>query len=303
MSNKFERHTLPSNPEQAAYLRASRQVRAMRGFYKHAAVYSIIIVGLGVLNLVKSPAKIWFLYPALGWGVGLALHGFAVWGHSIWLGKDWEDKKIAQLMAREKIQSLSTEKQLAEAKLRLLQAQIEPHFLFNTLANVVSLIEPAPAKAQLMLENFIYYLRGSLAASRTVNGTFEQEKKLLTHYLELLKIRMGDRLTFTIEIEDSILQEPLAPMLLQPIVENSIRHGLEPKVKGGSISIGAIRLGANIQITITDTGLGFKPKNDSGIGLENLTQRLNVLYESRATLTISDNHPGTSVVIMIPSQA
>jgi sensor histidine kinase YesM len=294
---------VPADPEQAAYFRASRQVSAMRGFYKHAAVYCIVIVSLGVLNLVKSPTKIWFLYPALGWGIGLALHGFAVWGHSIWLGKDWEDKKIAQLMAREKIQSLSTEKQLAEAKLRLLQAQIEPHFLFNTLANVVSLIEPAPAKAQLMLENFIHYLRGSLAASRTVKGTFAQEKKLLTHYLELLKIRMGDRLTFTIDIEESILQEPLAPMLLQPIVENSIRHGLEPKVEGGTISIIAKRIDRDIQITITDTGLGFKPKNDSGIGLDNLRQRLNVLYEAQAVLTISDNHPGTSVVIKIPSQA
>jgi sensor histidine kinase YesM len=294
---------VPADPEQAAYFRASRQVSAMRGFYKHAAVYCIVIVSLGVLNLVKSPTKIWFLYPALGWGIGLALHGFAVWGHSIWLGKDWEDKKIAQLMAREKIQSLSTEKQLAEAKLRLLQAQIEPHFLFNTLANVVSLIEPAPAKAQLMLENFIHYLRGSLAASRTVKGTFAQEKKLLTHYLELLKIRMGDRLTFTIDIEESILQEPLAPMLLQPIVENSIRHGLEPKVEGGTISVIAKRLDRDIQITITDTGLGFKPKNDSGIGLDNLRQRLNVLYEAQAILTISDNHPGTSVVIKIPSQA
>jgi sensor histidine kinase YesM len=289
------------SPESAAYERAWRQVKAMRGFYKHASLYVVVIAGLCAINLLKSPTKLWFLFPAAGWGVGLVLHALSVWGRVFWLGREWEEKKIAQIMAREKIRTLSTEKQLAEAKLRLLQAQIEPHFLFNTLANVVSLIEPAPAKAQLMLENFIHYLRGSLAASRATHGTFEQERKLLNHYLDLIKIRMGDRLEFSIDIEASVLQEPLAPMLLQPVIENAIRHGLEPKIEGGFVTLKARRLKDKIQVVVEDNGLGFKPNESAGIGLDNLRERLAVLYDRQATLAITERNPGTVVTISLPA--
>jgi sensor histidine kinase YesM len=289
------------SPESAAYERAWRQVKAMRGFYKHAAIYFVVIAGLCAINLLKSPTKLWFLFPAAGWGVGLVLHALSVWGRAFWLGREWEEKKIAQIMAREKIRTLSTEKQLAEAKLRLLQAQIEPHFLFNTLANVVSLIEPAPAKAQLMLENFIHYLRGSLAASRATNGTFEQERKLLNHYLDLIKIRMGNRLEYSIDIESSVLQEPLAPMLLQPVIENAIRHGLEAKIEGGFVTLKARRLKDKIQVVVEDNGLGFKPNESAGIGLDNLRERLAVLYDRKATLTIVERNPGTVVTISLPA--
>jgi sensor histidine kinase YesM len=289
------------SPESATYERACRQVKAMRGFYKHAAIYFVVIAGLCAINLLKSPTKLWFLFPAAGWGVGLVLHALSVWGQAFWLGREWEEKKIAQIMAREKIRTLSTEKQLAEAKLRLLQAQIEPHFLFNTLANVVSLIEPAPAKAQLMLENFIHYLRGSLAASRATNGTFEQERKLLSHYLDLIKIRMGNRLEFSIDIESSVLQEPLAPMLLQPVIENAIRHGLEPKIEGGFVTLKVRRLKDKIQVVVEDNGLGFKPNESAGIGLDNLRERLAVLYDRQATLTIVERNPGTVVTISLPA--
>jgi 2TM domain/Histidine kinase len=224
-----------SSQDERTYEQVVRQVRAMRGFYKHLIIYGLVIGGLCVLNLITSPHRIWFVFPALGWGFGLLIHGASVWGGSFWLGRDWEEKKIQQLLAREKIRSLATDKQLAEARLHLLQAQIEPHFLFNTLANVVSLIDPAPARASLMLENFIAYLRASLASSRSIQGTFAQEVKLLEHYLELLKIRMGERLQYRLEIDETVLSEPLAPMLLQPVVENAIRHGLEPKVDGGEI--------------------------------------------------------------------
>jgi LytS/YehU family sensor histidine kinase len=289
------------SPDPRAYERAYRQVRKMRGFYKHLLVYVMVITALCVVNLATTPQRTWFLFPALFWGIGLFAHGVSVWGNNLWLGREWEEKKIAQLLAREKIRSLSSEKQLAEARLRLLQAQIEPHFLFNTLANVVSLIQPAPAKAQLMLENFISYLRGSLAANRAINGTFEQERQLLTHYLDLLKIRMGDRLSYSLEIEPSLLPMALAPMLLQPLVENAIRHGLEPKVAGGYVKLSTTRAGERIVVTVQDNGLGFKPGTDAGIGLENLRQRLSVLYDDRATLTITDMHPGTRVALDLPA--
>jgi LytS/YehU family sensor histidine kinase len=300
--SRFRPKSAPSqDTEAAAYERAWRKVKAIRAFYKHATVYVVVVSGLCVINLLKSPTKLWFLYTAAGWGVALMLHGASVWGRAFWLGHEWEEKKIAQIMAREKIRTLSTEKQLAESQLRLLQAQIEPHFLFNTLANVVSLIEPAPAKAQLMLENFIHYLRGSLAASRSTNGTFAQERQLLNHYLALLKIRMGSRLDYSVDIESSVLQEPLAPMLLQPVVENAIRHGLEPKVEGGFVSVKARRIKATIQVTVEDNGLGFKPTETSGIGLDNLRERLAVLYDNQAVVAITECHPGTLVTITFPA--
>jgi sensor histidine kinase YesM len=273
----------------------------MRGFYKNLFFYLVVISGLIAINLLGSSKKIWFIYPALGWGAGLLIHGASVWGGEFWLGRDWEEKKIQQLLSREKIRSLSTEKQLVEARLRLLQAQIEPHFLFNTLANVVSLIEPAPAKARLMLENFIAYLRGSLAASRAVQGTLGQELELLGHYLELLKIRMGQRLSYSLDVDAALMAEPLAPMLLQPIVENAIRHGLEPKVEGGVVKLSARREQALIEVCVEDNGLGFKPGAHSGVGLDNLRERLQVLYEGRASLTIADLHPGTQVKITFPA--
>jgi LytS/YehU family sensor histidine kinase len=180
------------------------------------------------------------------------------------------------------------------------QAQIEPHFLFNTLANVMSLITPAPEKAEAMLGNFIAYLRGSLAASRAQQGTFLQEFKLLEHYLDLLKIRMGDRLSYELKLAPNIENAPLAPMLLQPLVENAIRHGLEPKISGGSVRVTALSLGKSIRVRVEDDGLGFKPGPDAGIGLDNLKQRLAVLYDKQATLTVIDNHPGTLVEIELP---
>lgn len=291
-----------TTPEAMAYERAWRQVRSMRGFYKHLMVYVLVITGLCIVNLTTAPHRLWFVFPAAGWGLGIVIHGASVWGEAFWLGREWEEKKIQQLLAREKIRSLSNEKQWVEARLQLLQAQIEPHFLFNTLANVVSLIDPAPAKARLMLENFIAYLRSSLAASRSVQGTFEQEVKLLGHYLDLLKIRMGDRLRYTLDVEPSIMAEPLAPMLLQPIVENAIRHGLEPKIEGGEVRLSAKRMGDRIEVRVHDDGMGFRPGDDVGMGLANLRERLQVLYDGKANMTVEETHPGTLVIINIPTQ-
>ena len=125
---------------------------------------------------------------------------------------------------------------------------------------------------------------------------------LLKHYLDLLQIRMGERLQFTLDVDPSLSGEPIAPMLLQPIVENAIRHGLEPKVEGGFVHVTARRSGSRIHIIVQDNGLGFQPKETSGIGLENLRQRLDVLYSGQARLQIEDAQPGTRVLLDIPAQ-
>jgi two-component sensor histidine kinase len=286
--------------EQRAYNDARRRARALRFFYMHAMIYVAVNALLITINLVTSPHRPWSGAPLMGWGIALAVHGVMTWSRVGLLGRSWEERKIAEFMAREQVRTLSTEKQLVEAQMRLLQAQIEPHFLFNTLANVVSLIEPAPHKATLMLEHFIAYLRASLAASRSTQGTVAQEAKLLRDYLALIKIRMGDRLQYTIEVDSSLDPAPLAPMLLQPLVENAIKHGLEPKIEGGHLRVSLERRGPGMLATIEDDGMGFRPKAGSGVGLSNLRERLAVLYDGDAHLRIEERSPGTAVLIEIP---
>ncbi|MFM2400176.1 MAG: hypothetical protein RL341_2333 [Pseudomonadota bacterium] len=287
--------------QEQAYAAAKKRVEDIKGFYGHLLSYVLVNALLAAINLIFSPKQIWFVFPLMGWGIGVAVHAFSVWGPSMWFGRAWEEKKIAELLAKEKIKTLSTEKQLVESQMRMLQAQIEPHFLFNTLANVVSLIQTAPDKATLMLENFIGYLRASLASSRAAQGTIAQEANLLRTYLDLLKIRMGERLTYSIDIAPDVAGQPMAPMLLQPVVENAIKHGLEPNVEGGDVKVRAWRAGNRVFAQVEDNGMGFAPgAGGSGVGLSNLRERLAVLYDGDARVEVQAREPGTAVLLDLP---
>ncbi len=194
------------------------------------------------------------------------------------------------------------EKQALVSNLRMLQAQIEPHFLFNTLANVVSLIDAAPAQAKQMLEDFIAYLRASLSATRAEQLTLRQEMELIRAYLRLLELRMGERLRWRIDIPDALLDTPFPPMLLQPLVENAIRHGLEPNIGGGHIDITATQSAGTLRINITDTGLGLGATVREGVGLSNVRERLASLFGTAGRLTLADNAPnGTQAIIETPA--
>lgn len=281
---------------------ARKRVKEMRAFYVNATMYALVIPMLWVFNLSMG-GRIWAHWPMIGWGIGVTVQGLSVFAGSSFFGPEWEEKKVTEIMAREQLKVVSSEKQLVQAQMRMLQAQIEPHFLFNTLANVQTLIPRAPDKASLMLDNFIAYLRQTLSASRSQEGTVKQEFDLLRNYLELLKIRMGERLQFELTVEDGLANAPLPPMLLQPIVENAIKHGLEPKVEGGRVVVRAHKDGETIAFGVTDNGLGFGNNADSsgtGVGLANLRERLAVLYDGRATLTVADADPGTAITIRIP---
>ncbi len=285
-----------------ALMVARKRVKEMRSFYVSATMYAVIIPVLWILNL-SIGGRLWAQWPMIGWGIGLTAQGLSVFAGRSFFGAEWEQKKVDEIMARENLKAVSSEKQLVQAQMRMLQAQIEPHFLFNTLANIQTLIPRAPEKASLMMDNFIAYLRQSLTASRAQQGTVKQEVDLLRNYLELLKIRMGDRLQFAFDIEPDLQSASLPPMLLQPIVENAIKHGLEPKVEGGRVRVSAHRSGATMVLTVTDNGLGFSEHADSsgaGVGLANLRERLAVLYDGQATLTVADAKPGTVITISTP---
>lgn len=207
--------------------------------------------------------------------------------------------------ARQKEFVAASARMLAEARLRALQAQIEPHFLYNTLANVVSLIGPRPAQAQHMLERFIDYLRASLAASRSDEATLASEAALIAAYLDVLAVRMGDRLRYRIDVPEELRQFRIAPMLLQPVVENAIAHGLEPKVEGGEIAVSARIEGKHVSIRISDTGAGLNEsaprKPGGGVGLSNLRERLGSLYGGAAKVELLENQPcGMTVRLLLP---
>src|SRR5262245_63125941 len=175
---------------------------------------------------------------------------------------------------RERARALAADKQLLDAQLRALQAQIEPHFLFNTLANVASLIDAAPDKARLMLTRLIELLRASLAASRSTQVDVGRELDLVRAYLDILVIRMGPRLHYSIDVPADLRNHPLPPLLIQPLVENAIKHGLEPKVQGGSVKVSVRAEPAALVVEVIDDGLGFAPATSSGLGLANLRERL-----------------------------
>jgi sensor histidine kinase YesM len=286
------------------------RVKEIRSFYLTLAAYCTVHIGFWIYSTIAGTPK-WSYWITFGWGVGIAFWAFNLFArqNGRFFGAQWEERKVQELLARENIRVVSSEKKLVEAQLRLLQAQIEPHFLFNTLANVQSLIGKQPVQASDMLERFIAYLRQSLNASRNMQGTLGQELDLLTHYLELLKIRMGDRLEFSINAADGLRTIALAPMLLQPVVENAIKHGLEPKVEGGRIDISIQESNRNLTIEVRDNGLGFEVGNNAknlnqtesgGVGLSNLRERLQLLYGNEARLNIQELKPGTLVSINIP---
>ena len=199
-----------------------------------------------------------------------------------------------------------------EAQLRLLQGQMEPHFLFNTLANVISLIDADAPRAKHMLEALTDYLRASLGGLRHDDSTLAVELDLARRYLELMRTRMGDRLRFEIVADDALSRAALMPLVLQPLIENAVKHGLEPQVDGGTVRVTATRMKVDgrdsLQVCIEDDGAGLavaarRPRrtvaggpDGHGIALANLRERLLARFGTGARLTLSDlgNDPGAS---------
>ncbi len=197
----------------------------------------------------------------------------------------------------------SLKRQLAEAQLKMMQAQVEPHFLFNTLASVDYLIETDPARASTMQKNLIQYLRAALPQMREGSTTLGKEIALCRAFLEILKVRMEDRLQYAITVPQGLASAQFPPMMLQSLVENSITHGLEPKAEGGTLTISADVANGRLRVTVADTGLGFAvgTKPGTGVGLANVRERLAALYNGNARVTIEANTPsGTIATIEVP---
>jgi signal transduction histidine kinase len=212
--------------------------------------------------------------------------------------------RIAQTEAR----ALMAQREAAESQLRLLESQLEPHMLFNTLANLRVLIGIDPPRAQAMLDQLIAFLRATLDASRAGTHSLTTEFARLADYLALMQVRMGVRLQFRFDLPEALAAVEVPPLLLQPLVENCIKHGLEPSVAGGRIEIGAAREGSQLVLRVRDTGLGLAdaPGDPTSFGLAQVRARLAALHGPAASLTLAaatDEEGGTLATLRLPLEA
>jgi signal transduction histidine kinase len=224
-------------------------------------------------------------------------------------------RKVAQADAKvrnavDAAEREAMERQLVQARLQVLQAQVEPHFLFNTLAAVDYLIETEPPRASRMQKALITYLRGALPQMRQESSTLGREIKLVSSYLELIKMRIEERLEVEVAVPETLQNAEFPPMMLQSLVENAIKHGIEPKPQGGKLRVAAGVQGTQLWVEVSDTGVGLPdgellegPTSGTGLGLQNIRERLAMLYPGKARLMLrSDPATGTVVRISIPYQ-
>jgi LytS/YehU family sensor histidine kinase len=247
----------------------------------------------------------WFL--AVAFGILLNILEQGIWyillsfGVKVLAG----GKRKAELVATEataKADLANMERRLLEAQMATLQAQIEPHFLFNTLALIGQLIETDPPQAAKVHMNLIEYLRATLPQMRSSGGgTLGRQVQLSRSYLSIMQARMKERLTVNFDIPANLEHAPFPPMMLQTLIENAIKHGLEPKIAGGRIDISAALDNGLLQVNVRDNGAGFNLHADEGVGLANIRERLALLYDRRAELVIEAPLDGGAIVaIRVP---
>jgi signal transduction histidine kinase len=197
------------------------------------------------------------------------------------------------------------EGEVSLSKLTLLQSQLEPHMLFNTLANLRVLIGVDPPRAQLMLDRLIAYLRATLSASRATLHPLSEEFARVDDYVQLMKVRMGERLLPRLELPEELAAQPVPPLVLQPLVENAIKHGLEPNVSGGKLIVSAARDRDQLVLRVRDTGVGLDTASGDGtrFGMQQVRERLATLYGDKATLELGsadDAEGGTMATVRVP---
>ncbi len=217
--------------------------------------------------------------------------------------------EVKAAAATETAESEQLKRQVVEARMAAMQAQVEPHFLFNTLASIDHLIETDPPRASQMQKNLIALLRASMPTMREAHPTAHnlgREMAVIRPYLEILKVRMEDRLQTEISVPDGLLSADFPSMMIQSLVENAIKHGLEPKAEGGKLTVRAEVNHGKLAVTVADTGLGFgkAATAGTGIGLANIRERLQLVYGNKASMVVTENLPtGTLVTLTVPYQA
>jgi signal transduction histidine kinase len=213
--------------------------------------------------------------------------------------------RSASDLMRRQIDASAMDAELTRARLQMLCAQIEPHFLFNTLANVRRMAHDDQMAAAEAIGHLIRYLEAALPGLRSQECLLSEERKLIAAYLSIHQMRMGLRLDYSIDIPDSLADIRVPSMMLITLIENAIKHGVSPLSRGGHVEVRARAIGASVELSVSDTGRGVGPgvESGSGTGLANIRARLNLQYGSAARLTLSRRaERGTTAVILLPRE-
>jgi LytS/YehU family sensor histidine kinase len=211
------------------------------------------------------------------------------------------ERRIGAATRQASLDRIEADGQLAEAQLQMLQAQIEPHFLFNSLATVQSLYQQDAVRGRQLLRDLSEYLRGALPQMRGAASTLRKEFALCQAYLRVLQVRMGDRLKVEIELPPALENMSVPPMMLPTLIENAIKHGIAPLPRGGTMRIEARRVAASLQVSVSDNGAGFRHTSGSGIGLANTRARLASLFGKEASLSVAANSgSGVTATLRFP---
>jgi len=235
-----------------------------------------------------------FLY---NWVALWVTAGFVVAIHEVYRSEVFADERARTL----RVQEARLEAELSRSRLQLLQIQIEPHFLFNTLAHVELLCRSDPAAAERMLDAVIEYLESSLPALRSSRSILSRERELLAAYLEIHRIRLGTRLSYEIRLPPELEGAEVPAMMLLTLVENAIKHGINPLPQGGRIVVQAERRAGSLEITVTDSGQGLSEGHGGGVGLANLRARLVTEFGSSARFDLRSSAAlGTCALLSLP---
>jgi signal transduction histidine kinase len=285
---------------------ATANLGPQRGPKRIAALTVAVIFSAGVGTLLRIAF--------VNWRIGVDASGmlFYVWPRYALLGGmltivgEFYRREVTSVeaMQRAEIDRAAFERQMAEARLQVLQAQIEPHFLFNTLANVRRLYDKDHAAGGKMLENLMRYLEVALPRMRDNESTLGRDAELVEAFLRIQQIRMGQRLAFSIDIPVALRAHPMPPMMLLTLAENAIKHGLNPSPDGGLIRIMARADSDRLTLSVADTGVGFAPGSGAGTGLANIRARLTAQFGDRARLALENNElGGLTATIALPLAA
>lgn len=276
-----------------------------RGVKRVAALTAAVILSAGAGSLLRVPFEHWLNaeWDDLPGMLASVWPRYALLGGMLTIVGEFHRRETASIeaMQQAEIARVAFEREMAEARLQVLRAQVEPHFLFNTLANVRQLYTLDRGGGGAMLANLMRYLEVALPRMRDNESTLGRDSELVDAFLRIQRIRMGERLTFSIDIPAALLAHAVPPMMLLTLVENAIKHGLNPSPDGGLIRVMARTDANRLLVSVADTGVGIGPGSGAGTGLANIRARLAAQFGDRASLALENNDfGGATATIALP---